>query len=136
MVGASRARAALYDLRRMATPYPRWRYFPSYAPPPPWVVRLVGVFATHQSEIDSAIVYEERKESDDVLRAIAEGLRSIGFTVEKGKARTGKLPRPVFFGDEGTFLRTYEIDTFEPTKGIALEVEAVARRWGTPSTET
>jgi hypothetical protein len=35
-----------------------------------------------------------------------------------------KLPRPVFFGDQGSFLRTYEIDTFEPERGIALEVEA------------
>lgn len=36
----------------------------------------------------------------------------------------GILPRPVFFGDQGTYLRTYEIDAFEPTNGIALEVEA------------
>jgi hypothetical protein len=36
---------------------------------------------------------------------------------------TGKLPRPVFFGDEGTYLRTYESDTFEQAHGIALEVE-------------
>jgi hypothetical protein len=36
----------------------------------------------------------------------------------------GKLPRPVFFGDQGTYLRTYEIDAFQPDHGIALEVEA------------
>jgi hypothetical protein len=30
----------------------------------------------------------------------------------------------VFFGDEGTFLRTYEIDTFQTEHGVALEVEA------------
>jgi hypothetical protein len=48
----------------------------------------------------------------------------MGFTVERGKKRLGKLPRPVFFGDEGSYLRTYEIDAFDPTIGIALEVEA------------
>jgi len=26
----------------------------------------------------------------------------------------------VFFGDEGTYLRTYEIDAFEPTERVAL----------------
>jgi hypothetical protein len=30
----------------------------------------------------------------------------------------------VFFGDEGTFLRTYEIDAFDPQHGVALEAEA------------
>jgi hypothetical protein len=30
----------------------------------------------------------------------------------------------VFFGDEGSFLRTYEIDAFDLTHGVALEVEA------------
>jgi len=61
-------------------------------------------------------------ESNVVLDVIAGGLQSIGFEVEQGKQRAGKLPRPVFFGDEGTFLRTYEIDAFEPGNGIALEV--------------
>jgi hypothetical protein len=63
-------------------------------------------------------------ESNDVLQVIASALAGLGFAVEQGKGKAGKLPRPVFFGDEGTFLRTYEIDAFEPQHGIALEVEA------------
>src|SRR3954453_18599866 len=59
-----------------------------------------------------------------VLKVVAPGLDAIGFTVEQGKKKLGKLPRPVFFGDEGSFLRTYEIDAFEAAQGIALEVEA------------
>lgn len=62
-------------------------------------------------------------ESNDVLTAIAAGLTASGFAVEQGK-KEGKLRRPVFFGDEGTFLRTYEIDAFHAEHGIALEVEA------------
>jgi hypothetical protein len=63
-------------------------------------------------------------ESNDVLAIIASGLQSLGFEVEQGKQKAGKLPRPVFFGDEGKYLRTYEIDAFEPGQGVALEVEA------------
>jgi hypothetical protein len=63
-------------------------------------------------------------ESNDVLGVIAGDLQALGFDVEQGKQKAGKLPRPVFFGDEGTYLRTYEIDAFEPNNGVALEVEA------------
>jgi len=63
-------------------------------------------------------------ESDDVLRALTSGLLQLGFEIEQGKTKAKKLPRPVFFGDEGTFLRTYEIDAFDGNHGVALEVEA------------
>jgi hypothetical protein len=63
-------------------------------------------------------------ESNEVLSVIATDLRALGFDVEQGKQKAGKLPRPVFFGDEGSYLRTYEIDAFEPAGGVALEVEA------------
>ncbi len=106
------------------TQYPRWRYFPSWAAPPAWVTTVAAVFAAHQSEIDSAVAHAKRMESNDVLAVIAGGLQELGFDVETGKQKAGKLARPVFFGDEGTYLRTYEIDAFEPTHGIALEVEA------------
>src|SRR5687767_2698519 len=52
------------------------------------------------------------------------GLPTSHYVVEQGKTKAGKLPRPVFFGDESAYLRTYEIDAFEPRNGIALEVEA------------
>jgi hypothetical protein len=107
-----------------ASPYPHWRYFPSYAAPPAWVEKVVVVFATNRSQIDSAVDHTKRMESNEVLGVIDGDLRTIGFDVEQGKQKAGKLPRPVFFGDEGKFLRTYEIDAFEPTQGIALEVEA------------
>jgi hypothetical protein len=104
--------------------YPSWRYFPSYAPPPTWVAPLVGLFGASRTQIDSAVTHAKRMESNDVLNVLADGLRKLGFEVETGKAKAGKLPRPVFFGDEGSFLRMYEIDAFEPAQGIALEVEA------------
>jgi hypothetical protein len=104
--------------------YPDWRYFPADSPPPPWVEPLVEVFGGHRSEIDSMVVHEKRMQSDAVLNVIADDLDAQGFQVERGKDKQGKLPRPVFFGDRGSYLRTYEIDAFQEEHGIALEVEA------------
>jgi len=86
-------------------PYPRWRYFPSYAPPD-WVELFVWMFTASRSQIDSALTHQKRMESNDVLSVLASGRIGMGFDVEQGKTKMGKLPRPVFFGGEGTFLRT------------------------------
>jgi hypothetical protein len=102
--------------------YPRWRFFPAFRPPPPWVAALISVFDANRAHIDSKVVHAERTESDAVLRVLADDLEGdMGFAVERGRERMRKLPRPVFFGDEGTYLRTYEIDAFQSEYGIALE---------------
>ena len=54
------------------------------------------------------------------LRATSKRKRASRW--KPGKRR--KLHRPVFFGDEGEFLRKYEIDAFHPELGVALEVES------------
>ena len=41
-----------------------------------------------------------------MVSVLASGLIGMGFDVEQGKTKMHKLPRPVFVGDEGTFLRT------------------------------
>ena len=41
-----------------------------------------------------------------MVSVLASGLIGMGFDVEQGKTQMDKLPRPVFFGGEGTFLRT------------------------------
>ncbi len=63
-------------------------------------------------------------ESNRVLKVVAPALSGLGFVIEQGKKKADKLRRPVFFGDEGSLLRTYEIDAFQPADGVALEVEA------------
>jgi hypothetical protein len=104
--------------------YPLWRFFPGYVAPPEWVTPLVDVFTEAQAEIDSAVVHPKRMESDAVLAVISPGLTALGFAVEQGKSKGGKLPRPVLFGDQGKIVRNYEIDAFSAEYGIALEVEA------------
>ena len=105
-------------------PYPRWRFFPASTRPPEWVVPLAQTFEAHRPETHSAVVHPQRMQSDDVLSVIADSLTDIGFAVESSKKAGGKLHHPVFFGDEGTFLRKYEIDAFHLEHGVALEVEA------------
>ena len=83
----------------MPGPYPRWRYFPSYAPPD-WVELFVWMFTASRSQIDSAVTHQKRMESNDVLSVLASGLIGMGFDVEQGKTKMDKLLHPVFFGDE------------------------------------
>lgn len=103
-------------------PYPLRRFFPSHAAPPDWVAQLTAVFTATKGEIDSAAEHPKRMESDAALGVIAPGLTALGFAVEQGKKKGGKLPRPVFFGDEGKVVRNYEIDAF------SSEYVVVARR--------
>lgn len=80
--------------------YPRWRFFPAFKKHPDWVEPLAGIFASNRARIDSLVVHEKRMESNDVLAVIADDLATqMRFTVERGKKKLGKLPRPVFFGD-------------------------------------
>ena len=105
--------------------YPDWRYFPAFSPPPQWVEPLIEIFRTHRNKIDSLVVHDEPMKSNDVLAVIADDLEDkVEFQVERGKKKPGKLHRPVFFGDRGSYLRAYEIDAFQKDLGIALEVEA------------
>lgn len=104
-------------------PYPRWRFFPASSPPPGWVDGLALAFSSSRTVIDSTIEKEGAWISNDVLGAVAKRLTKIGFEVESGKSALGKLPRPVLFGPEGSLVKKYEIDAFNASEGVALEVE-------------
>ena len=58
---------------------------------------VVAVFTASRPQIDSAVVHPKPMQSNDVLAVIAPGLEALNFTVETGKQKAGKLPRPVFF---------------------------------------
>ena len=93
----------------------------------------MGVFAATRPEIDSTVTHAKRMESNDVLQAIAPALAALGYAIEQGKTKAGKLPRPVFFGDEGTFLRTYEIDSFQSETVLRWRSRQGGPRWATPA---
>src|SRR5207249_8200453 len=64
------------------------------------------------------------KTSDEVLAVMRPELEKIGFKVEAGKHQSDKIHRPVLFGESGVPRVKYEIDAYQETNGIVLEVEA------------
>ena len=83
---------------------------------------FIGVIASHSDEIDSRSV--KNLKSDRILAFIAHDLASLGYQVETGKKAFQKIRRPVLFGEEGVEKVSYEIDAFNDSEGIAVEMEA------------
>lgn len=102
--------------------YPEWSYFPRNVRPPDWVAEVVSVVAVAESEIGTLTT--KGPTSDAVLAVLAPGLASMGFAVEVGKAKAGKIRRPVLYGANGIESVAYELDAFHDQLGIAVEVEA------------
>jgi hypothetical protein len=107
---------------RMADEYPRYMFFPRTKSPPTWVAEVLGVFRKHRDKIDTKSA--PHSISDEVLAILRPDLERIGFKVESGKRQTEKLLRPVLFGEMGSHDVKYEIDAFQETNKIVLEVEA------------
>lgn len=101
--------------------WPRFRSFPSTRPPPDFVAKVVQSFVQKEMEV-STVTLPKGMESDKVLKSIGPGLQAIGFELELGKSR--RIPRPVFFGENGEWSLHYEIDGFHPAWRCGLEVEA------------
>jgi hypothetical protein len=66
--------------------------------------------------------------SDEVLHELGSDLLSIGFQIETGKTRAGKIERPVFFGENGTPTVRYQVDGYHSDWRCGLEIEA-GRAW-------
>jgi hypothetical protein len=101
----------------------RFFSFPRTNAPPPFVPQLVAVFQRHEPKISTEAL-EKGLESDPVLRILASDLASVGFAVELGKNRGGKIERPVFYGENGEPSLRYEIDAYHAQWKCGLEVEA------------
>ncbi len=103
--------------------YPKWIYFPLNAKAPAWVAELVGVVASQEKTIST----EKGKtglSSNQVLAALAPGLRAIGYDIESGPDKARQIERPVLFGEEGIAQLPFDIDGAHDGLGIVLEVEA------------
>ena len=101
----------------------RFTSFPRTKPPPAFVSQVIGVFRQHEATISTEALVKGL-ESDPVLRVLADDLAGVGFLVETGKARGGKVSRPVFYGVNGEPSLRYEIDAYHPKWKCGLEVEA------------
>ncbi len=89
---------------------------------PNWVVDVVSCFEKCKSQIDTGTA--PHKTSDEVLEILRPELEQIGFKVETGKRQSEKLHRPVLFGELGIPRVKYEIDAYQSSNGIVLEMEA------------
>lgn len=105
----------------------RFSTFPRTEPPPQPAHELVEVFQAHEAAISTTLL-PKGLHSDGVLSVLAEDLVGLGFEVETGKTRSGKINRPVFFGENGVPTLNYQIDAYHPGWRLGLEVEA-GRAW-------
>jgi hypothetical protein len=101
----------------------RFTSFPRTKPPPGFVPSVIDVFKLNEPSISTEAL-KKGLESDPVLRALASELSALGFTVETGKTRGGKVSRPVFYGENGEPSLLYEIDAYHQEWKCGLEVEA------------
>jgi hypothetical protein len=75
------------------------------------VPEIVAAFERNDKAIGAA-ADTKRFGSDNVLCLLAEDLLSLGFDVETSKKKTGKIDRPVFFGEGGVPSLRYQVDAF------------------------
>jgi hypothetical protein len=99
-----------------------WVYFPKSDSPTGMTLKVVEIFEKVADEIESHS--HEGLESNDALRLLALGLKSIGFLVERGKKKGEKIPVPVLFGLQGRPEKTFDVDAYHEEEGFVVEVEA------------
>jgi hypothetical protein len=104
--------------------YPRWIYYPNREAPPTWVTEFISIVEASRQNIDSSVVHEPPLTSDIVLRHLQPGLELGGYSVESSKKRTGKIRRPVLFGEGGVERVAFEVDAVHQELGVLVEVEA------------
>jgi hypothetical protein len=102
--------------------YPSWIYYPNRTAPPSWVSEFVGAVRGCSPSIDSRAA--GGLSSNAVLAILRPGLVALGYEVEEGKVKAGRIRRPVLFGENGSERLAYEIDAVHDEMGILVEVEA------------
>jgi len=101
--------------------------FPRTEPPSSFVTSVMDTFRNHEKEIGTASL-DKGLSSDRVMAILRTDLEALGFKLEADKTASGKLKRPVFFGEDGRPSRQYEIDGYHPEWRCGIEIEA-GRAW-------
>lgn len=105
-----------------AAPYPLWQFYPTRSPAPTWVPDVAAAFTNARPQIDSRM--NQGVTSDMALAVIRPALVALGYEIEASKTASGKIRRPVLFGENGGARVAYEVDGFHPELKIVLEIEA------------
>ena len=98
-----------------------WLYYPRSRKAPPLALKVVEAFRTVWEEVDSS---RHNLPSNGVLAVLAPHLEALGFRVEVGRTRDGKIQVPVLFGLNGLLEKSFEADAYHEAAGFVLEVEA------------
>lgn len=101
----------------------RFSCFPRTDPPPPFVAQIIEAFRSQELVIGTEVRNSQLK-SDEVLRLVEPDLTAMGFAVERGKATSMVVERPVFFGENGIPTLRFEVDAYHSEWRCGLEVEA------------
>ena len=82
---------------------------------------VISCFEEHYDKIDSEV---NNLTSNEVLNVVRKSLEKIGFTVEKGKDKEGKIDVPVLFGKNNVIDKSFYADALSADGRIVIEVEA------------
>jgi len=100
----------------------KWQYFPKYREVPTHLRAVIdGVFAPNFSKIDSR---NHKFESNKVLGILRKDLEGLGFVVENGKSKSGRIRVPVLFGEGGKPDKSFDVDGWNKENKSVIEVEA------------
>lgn len=99
----------------------RWQHYPRSLPPSTLGRSIIGVFQANHQVINSR---QNDFDSNRVLSAVAEALRSLGFLIEKGKKKDDKIAIPVLFGQNGRIDKAFHADGYHEQEKYMIEVEA------------
>lgn len=105
----------------------RFLSFPRTEAPPSFIPAVINAFTLKEAQIATKAL-KKGLISNEVLLILKPQLELIGFAVEGGKTKLGKIERPVFYGENGKPILSYQIDAYHTEWRCGLEVEA-GRAW-------
>ena len=95
----------------------RWQVFPRNRVASDLLRSVIGAF---EAELDKIGTPGNGLKSNEVLAVVRPRLEELGFVVEG----SGKVSRPVLFGENDRPTKTYNVDGYHDSTGTVLEVEA------------
>ena len=99
----------------------RHQFFPVNKKTPEHLELTIKVFSEHEAEINSQ---EHQLSSNSVLGVLRNNLEAVGFRIESGKKKEGKIKMPVLFGENSQIIKSFDVDGYHEDSNTVLEVEA------------
>lgn len=85
------------------------------------IQKIIQCFESVYEQIDAS---KNTLISDEVLKILRPYLEELNYDVERGKARSQKIPVPVLFGQNNNIDKHFDADALSADGRIVIEVEA------------